>query len=490
MDITFQKAKNGETTALIGNLYLHSAYNPQREAERFVDNLQNPFCPKIVIITEPGIAYVKNYLRKKFPESKIGIIRYIRGFEEYNKGFDFVINYFENSNNFDNFLLQFFGEEALLETFFCKWDVSSKIFPEIDIKVWHSIKNALENAKTLLITRQYFEKKWLTNTFNFLRYLKNPLLLKNNINFPLLIIASGSSLRAFLPIIKQNQSKFFIIVLSSAIKVCIDNGIKADLALSTDGGYWAGQHLKSLYKNTLVLGGSPESFIPKKILNKTPILPLLYSDGLSKEICNLCNLPGNKAERNGTISGTALDFGLSFFTNDIFICGLDLANCKGFQHTQINELELNSLIKDDRVSSKEKRAVKSQFSKSSLEIYKNWFKNKEIGHRKVYRLIEDTESQNKLGMIKDLNSSSFISFCDNLNSISKENMFIKSNFTYNKEVLIHYLNGEFQSEKCKRQLYPLEFVLLSHNQHNNDVKERIENNHKKLYKKLWGILND
>ena len=262
MDITFQKAKNGETTALIGNLYLHSAYNPQREAERFVDNLQNPFCPKIVIITEPGIAYVKNYLRKKFPESKIGLIRYIRGFEEYNKGFDFVINYFENSNNFDNFLLQFFGEEALLETFFCKWEVSSKIFPEIDIKVWHSIKNALENAKTLLITRQYFEKKWLTNTFNFIRYLKNPLLLKSNINFPLLIIASGSSLRAFLPIIKQNQSKFFIIVLSSAIKVCIDNGIKADLALSTDGGYWAGQHLKSLYKNTLVLGGSHSIGVP------------------------------------------------------------------------------------------------------------------------------------------------------------------------------------------------------------------------------------
>ena len=178
MDITFQKAKNGETTALIGNLYLHSAYNPQREAERFVDNLQNPFCPKIVIITEPGIAYVKNYLRKKFPESKIGIIRYIRGFEEYNKGFDFVINYFENSNNFDNFLLQFFGEEALLETFFCKWDVSSKIFPEIDIKVWHSIKNALENAKTLLITRQYFEKKWLTNTFNFLRYFEKSFITK------------------------------------------------------------------------------------------------------------------------------------------------------------------------------------------------------------------------------------------------------------------------------------------------------------------------
>ncbi len=490
MNITFQQAKNGETTALIGNLYLHSAYNPQREAQRFVENLNSPFKPKIIIVTEPGLAYIKDGLRKKFPNSKIGLIRYISGFENFNKDFDFVINYYENNLNFENFLLNYFGEENLLETFFCQWEISSKIFSDINTKVWHSIKKALENAKTLLITRQYFEKKWLLNTFNFLRYINKTVLIKNNNDLPLLIIASGSSLKAFLNIIKENQSKYFIIVLSSAIRVCLDNGINPDLTLSTDGGYWAGQHLKKLYKNNLVLGISPESYVQKHLLKNLPILPLLYSDGLSKDICNLCNLPSKAAIRNGTISGSALDFGLNYFNNDIYICGLDLANCIGYQHTQINELEINSSINDNKISSKEKRSVRSQFSKSSLDIYKNWFVNKNLGKRKVYRLIEDEECQNKLGMIKDIDARTFNSFCENLKSISKDNLFLESNFSYDKNVLNDFLNKSFQSDESKKQLYPLEYVLLSHDPNNDDIRKRIEINHKKLYKKLWGIVND
>lgn len=490
MEINFQEAKNGERTALIGNLYLHSAYNPQREAERFLDNLKVPFNSKIIIITEPGLSYILPGLKKTFPNCKIGLIRYIKGFEDYNDGFDLIFNYFEHSNNFDNYLLNQLGEENLLETFFCQWDPSSKIFSQINTLVWQNIKKALENSKTLLITRQYFEKKWLINTFNFIRYLKRPITIKKNINLPLLIIASGSSLKAFIKKIKDNQEKFFIIVLSSAVKACIENKINADLILSTDGGYWAGQHLKSLFKNSYRLGISPESYIPKKLILNKQIVPLLYSDGLSNKVLGLCNMPVNIAKRNATISGTALDFGLDFFTQDIYFCGLDLATRKGYQHIQKNELELNSCICDNKINSLEKRSIRSQFSGASLEIYKDWFKNKNLTGRKVFRLINDDEKQNDLGMIKDINLESFDSLCKKLSVISKNDIFSSGDYSYNKEVLNNFLNNDFNDIKCKKQIYPLDYVLLCHDPDNKEVLERIEKNHNKLYKKLWRILND
>ncbi|MCR5187385.1 MAG: DUF115 domain-containing protein [Treponema sp.] len=490
MDITFQKAKNGETTALIGNLYLHSAYNPQKEAARFIENLNIPYNPKIIIITEPGLAYIKDYLRQKYPKSKIGLIRYVKGFEQYNQGFDLIINYYDLSSNFENYLLSVLGEELLLEAYFLQWEASSKILSEINLRVWQSIKSALEKAKTLLITRQYFEKKWLINTFNFIKYLRSPLLLKKNIDLPVLIIASGSSLKAFLPVIKENQKKFFIIVLSSAIRCCNDYGIKADLTLSTDGGYWAGQHLKTLNRSSYIIGASPEAFIPKRILINNSVMPLIYSEGLSKDLYDLCKLPYNKAVRNGTISGTALDLALDYFIQDIYICGLDLANCKGYQHTQLNELEINNSVNDNKINSKEKRLTRSQYSNSSLDIYREWFSGKNISSRKVYRLIEDEDKQNSLGKIKDINQRTFKGFINKLKDLNKNNLFCKFDFSYDKEVINKFLNKNFQEEKCKKQLYPLEYVLLNHEAGNKDIITRIENNHKKLYKKLWGIIND
>ena len=72
----------------------------------------------------------------------------------------------------------------------------------------------MERAKTLLITRQYFEKKWLLNSCNFLKYHNKLLTLNSPINKDAVIISSGPSLIPFLKTLKENQDKFFIICLS------------------------------------------------------------------------------------------------------------------------------------------------------------------------------------------------------------------------------------------------------------------------------------
>ena len=489
MKITIQKAKNGEETALADNHFLHSNYAPQKEAERFVENISIPYTPSAIIISEPALSYITVFLRNKFPDIKLGAIRYTDSFNAYNKDFDFVLNYYEHAD-FENYLEGRFTEEELLNSFFIPWTPSAQTFIEEDKLVWNSIKAALERSKTLLITRQYFEKHWFLNSCSFIKYLNTAIDFEAPVNKPALIISSGPSLISFIDTIKKNQNRFFIIALSSAITACIKNEIKPDLCLSTDGGYWAAEHLKPLYKHNIPLAMPAEAYCKKSLFSKLSILPLDYGDGISHELLSNSNIKAKKAVRNGTVSGTALLFAAKYCSKDIFFCGLDLAEQKGFQHTQPNQLEANSSTADFRIKNKMTRLTRAQLTTGSLEIYKNWFINNplKLNNRKVFRLIENKDRKNNLNWIEDLELNSFTSLINNLEAtdkISFKTFDIKKDFTN----LTKLLTDETNSEKIKRQIFPLDYVQLSHNPDNKSIPDKINKEWEKLKIKAGKILD-
>ena len=492
MQISIQTAKNGEETASIDNCFLHSSYAPSKEAERFVQSLEIPFKPESIVITEPALSYVVPFLRQAFPEVRLGVIRYTKFFEKYNSGFDFVLNYFEHPD-FENYLERTFNEEEILSMHFISWQPSGRIFPEENQIVWNAIKAAFERSKTLLVTRQYFEKKWLTNSAVFFQNIRHPLILKNQIDKDCVIISSGPSLKESLPLIKENRNKLFVICLSSAISVCIKNGITPDLCMTTDGGFWAGEHLKKLHKNNIPLAMPAEALCNKDILRSNQILPLIYDDGVSREMSLASGITFSHAVRNGTVSGTALLFACQYCTKNIYMCGLDLAGQKGYQHLQPNELEINNAIKDNRVSTKEKRLTGSEFSSASLEIYKNWFiTNKlNLGPRKVYRVIEEAKRKNNLGWISDINANEF---SDKLNKIAEPKQtasyFVEQACENPAAKVAEYFEKNADSEKWKKQIFPLDYVSLSHNPDNKELSERIEKNYNNLKEKIRKILNE
>ena len=489
MKVIIQKAKNGEDTALIDGHFLHSNYNPQKEAERFAENLNLSYTPSCIIITEPALSYSAVYLKKKYPEIKIGAIRYTEDFSAFNSYFDFILDYY-NHTDFETYLENTLTEDILLTAHFINWQPSSQAFHEIDYAVWNAIKAALERAKTLLITRQYFEKKWLINSFNFLGNLRTICTFDTPIKNDVLIISSGPSLKPFIPIICENQKKFFIICLSSAISACLKNQIIPDLCMTTDGGYWAGAHLKKLYKNDIPAAMPAEACCPKSLLSKLSVIPLNYGDGVSNDILNTQDINTKKALRNGTVSGTALLFAAEYFTGNIYLCGLDMASQTGYQHTQPNELESNSAYKDTRIINKETRIARSGLTNDSLKIYRSWFCNNPLGlkDRKVLRLIEEKDSKNSLNWINDMNLKTFGKIAkESLNQ--KDYSFKTESFTLNRKSISDILNNTQKTETWKRQLYPLDFVQLTHNPENKEILEKIEKQWLQLKTKAERILN-
>ncbi|MCR4579661.1 MAG: DUF115 domain-containing protein [Treponema sp.] len=485
--IEFKPAKNEELTASADGILLHSGYNPSKEAERYAENLQLLPYENILILIEPAISYAAKFIKKKYPDIKLGAIRFSSDFNKYNDNFDFIINF---NSSFNEKLFSLLGEEGIYQTHFSDWEASKKVFPEEYKKCIFAIKECMEKSKTLLVTREYFEKKWFSNSLNFIKYLKNPITLKEKINRDVLILASGPSLKAALPYIKEYQDKYFIIVLSSAIRLALENNIKADLTMSTDGGYWAGEHLKHIPENWFI-ALSPESWADKKLLASNYILPLNYGDGISSKLLSICGFTKYiKAERNGTVSGTALSFALSNSLGKIYIFGLDMANSKGFQHSQPNELEINNSLKDFRLLPCQSRLYKSEIAHGSLDIYLQWFEERNFEKDRVYRIIDNPKNQ--LGKIKDISSKNFFEICMEYN-ISKKQGNEYFVIQEKKSTCLKKLTENEKlifSEKNIKQLFPLSNLSINHNPDNKEVKERLENEVAKLKRKFREICNE
>jgi len=486
LEFTFQLAKNNENTVKADNYFLHSSYNPSKEAERFVENITLPFNAKYLIIIEPALSYCLPFLKKKFPETKIIVLRLFDVFSDYNKGYDSVINYYEHTSNFLEYLQNIFTEEELLKTFIVNWTNSQNVFKELFTSIVEDFSVALNNSKTQLITRQYFEKKWLLNSIKNSLNISNCVQLSGNINKPVLIISSGPSLKSILSFLPDIRNKFFIICLSSAISVCTYNNIIPDLYMTTDGGFWAGQHLKKL-NSKVPLAFPLEAYIPTDILLNNPLIPFTYKDSL---INSFVKKDIKFLVRNGTVTGTALQFALSLNSLPVFMAGVDMSEQKGFQHTQPNELELNNSIFDNNLYSKELRLTRSEFNSGSLNIYLQWFKNFNCKERKVYRIIETDKTKNNLGQIKDLSPSDFLSISQTMTEDNPSYKFVNETFENPENSFKLNLKNAFYSEKWIEQLFPLDLVSLSHNPDNLELKNKLNERTNNLYNKIEKLIND
>lgn len=454
MNIKFLDSKEGTKTFCVNSIYYHSSYSPVKEAEKFVNSLSIPYKPKLLFIIEPGFSYTTTFLQNKYPDTKLVAIRLL----DYNFPDDNQWDYsfaFNSQSFFSNKLLSNFSEDDLICSSILLWKPNENLFAQKINEIYEAYKNILERCKTLLVTRQYFEKKWLINSIKYFSNLQNIASIKNKLNVPVVICASGPSLKPCLDVIYKNKDKLFIIGLSSAVNVLLNNDITPDLILTTDGGYWAGEHLKRI-SNTIIACPS-EAYIPSYLFNKNSFLPLLYCDGISSILTKESGLKTFIAERNGTVSGTALRFAQELTDNDIYLCGLDLHSQKGFQHTQPNQLEINNSLKDYKIKSKQTRCVPGTFLNDSLLIYEEWFKN--AGNvSSVKRVIDLDYKQNDLGNIKDITSKDFLSQVNCIKETKSTDYFYFSKYNNKSDVMKNRLINLLNDEKYQRQLFPADFL--------------------------------
>lgn len=479
MKFELTKAKNGMDTCLFDGHFFHSSYDPEKEAREFVKKIQSGFQPEWIFVIEPGLSYCAAELRKTFPNSKICAIRISSFFAETNFLWDRVFNFYEGETG--NRILFSVGDEGLLSSVTVSWTGAKSVFKKENDIIWKEILDSSKKAASMLYTRNGFSKKWFLNTINFLVKIKNTAFFLRKTEKEVLICASGPSLLHSLPYIKKFRKNFFIICLSSALSVLVQEKIIPDLTLSTDGGFWAKFHLQKL-SSPLAL--SCEGNALHSNFSEFPVLPLVYPESMGEFLFKNLNIPFFYARRNGTVSGTALEFAMQITEKNIYFCGLDLSPSPSFQHAEPNELEKYSSKNDFRLSTKETRLTASRFnSASSLTIYRNWFsENSSLFSDRVFRLSAKKYSSS-LGNIKDLTWED-LDFPSDINKkTDKESLFIQKTISINEKKLMNAVLLLEQQDFFLREVFPVESIMLKRAS-TTDQKDEI---YKKINKSLAEI---
>lgn len=475
ISVNFFKAKNSSLYAEINGIKLNSAYDPEKEAERFVENIKNDFRPSRIFFLEPCIPYAVHFLNQKFNNIPLTIIRYTHFFDSYNDSKNKTI-FFENENQFQK-ELSFFQEEDFFSSLFIEWPASKNAFPEISEKVHYAIKKQLDFSKTLLVTRNYFSSRWFKNKIIFSKYAQNIFTIKKG-SQDILITASGESLEYSIEKIKAFRQYFFLIALSSSLECLLYNKIIPDAVLSTDGGYYAEKHISALEKYNIPLIISMEARCQKNILEKNPLIPLFYEKDYpeEKEIHDIFKIPAIKAERNGTVSGTALILALTLTDKNIFFSGLDLFPSKSFQHANPNNLEILDMQNETKIKNRMTTLSKKMFNSESLKIYENWFKsNSKKFEKRVFRLSDNFHYKNHLNFIKNINFSDAEKIITkNPQKIIIEKTDYKKNSDF-KEKMLFFLKSQRNNLDFIRNTFPLESILIEKTLDENEKIKKIEN---------------
>jgi hypothetical protein len=473
-------------------IYLHSKYNPLKEAESF----KNKFIPEkfdMLVILGAGLGYhlltLKNIIEKY---NKIIIIDIIRDIEKEiskNPETGFLVRWpqikFLTGAEF-NEIEDFFNTEINFTRIkgidVIEHPSSVRAFGDFYNEVKKIVRLVINKKAGNAATQKAFGSLYLKNIYKNYNYFSSlyavSAFFRTMTDYPVIIIASGPGMENYLQEIRTSQNKFFIIAADSAMNTLIQNEIIADFFVSIDPQLFTVEHIFALNRN---------STIPIFTLSSCPLIVerLKGSRGLlslnTHPVSQIADdmfpdMLGSIDSRTGTVAGdaimTAQEFGFSttgligfdFSFPDFKIYPSGSAYQKRFQNVSsrfnpIETINFNYVMKSSKGMKHENKFTRKSFIqyKESIESFL-----KNINSNKIFNI-------NKKGIpiqgLKNIDLNYFINnYCRS--DIDKQavikNRFdetVKSgklisyknlkNFIQNKNTFIEILNASLDVEKVE-----------------------------------------
>ena len=376
-EIPIPQLKNGKT--------IDSRYNPQREAEAFISNINSKDEYSYFILLGIGAGLILKELIKKFPacriiavantEEDINFLKQINSVKEMsNNSHIFMTSIDKLSKTICNtYLPAKYGKPQLIKNGAWINENQDKLsFIEKEINC------ALRIISADYSVQAHFGKIWIHNILGNLKLLSNISNNKNvtselnvDTNKTAVVIAAGPSLEKHIKNLIKERDSYFIISTDTANKTLARNKCIADLVISIDGQAVSTNHFSgSIYKNTLYFFD---------ICSNNSAASYTYSNG-GKLIFFTSGHPlgsiVSKASKNplpyiysgsGTVTITALDLACKLGFKNIKILGADFAYSDGKAYTKGTYLETLYSLQENKLISAEKIYDKLMFRTKLIE---------------------------------------------------------------------------------------------------------------------------
>jgi hypothetical protein len=340
-DYALEDTASGSHTLRVGASFLHSRYNPVRDAERELTALRGERSGEGCVFAGVGLAYLPERYAREFPRSTVVLVEPDL----------FILVLMLASRP----LSALFAHEGLIilagtqarevATFLESTGLDALPVHEPPAltapnRPWFDEFAAIRkrnrerreiNANTL----KRFGDLWLKNMCKNLSELKG---LPGIGSFagilsdvPVLVLAAGPSLDRILPKLPRLRERCVIIAVDTALRATLRAGIEPDFIVLVDPQYWNWRHLDGLSCPHSVLITESAAW-PAVFRFKTRATCLCSSLFPLGKFLEARTAPRGELGAGGSVSTTAWDFARHLGATRIFMAGLDLGFPDGKTH--------------------------------------------------------------------------------------------------------------------------------------------------------------
>ncbi|MCL2008029.1 MAG: DUF115 domain-containing protein [Treponema sp.] len=362
------------------NLQLHSRYNPQAEADRYIDSFDLNNNTLYFILIEPGFCYLTAPIKKKVPGAKIIALHAEELPQNTPQG---IINPDSRWAPGTGVPLKDFLEKEIPDCEasriqIIEWRPALNIYGRKYLSLMEESVDFIKRADANTRTIKTFGLRWVRNFFRNLNLIRTVLMPKS-LSIPIYIAGAGPSLEDQNIIMKAApREEYYILSASSAVMALREAGLTPDMIIATDGTPWALLHLYEAFRPELnmPLAISMTASLPSECIT-LPLLPISDGSLWQSIILKELKIPFITLPQRGTVTATALDLAFTLTEGEVYICGMDLVNRDLLSHSRPYSFDL-LLEKEERrlnpfYSQKYKRSTLLH-SGGSYGIYTAWFK--------------------------------------------------------------------------------------------------------------------
>jgi hypothetical protein len=332
MDFSLILSRSGSPTCAAGDIWLHSRYEPEREAFRFAESEIATAKPSHVVLLGPCLDYLSAAVRILLPRARIISVQYSAFFADQSVGRADSAWYPGSKTPLESFLDLALDEDAISGVSVLEWEPASRAFPGQALSARSAVKASLDRLVSSTATVKSSGRRWIANAcaaFLLVERVWEPV----SSSIPILVAAAGPSLRQSLLELSSIKGRFVTIAVSSALAACRCAGIEPDIVVATDAGYWSRLHLYPLAAKPLPLA-SPLTALPSSAIYRSSGLVLLDQGSFAESelLPDLC--PAMAIPPHGTVSGTAIQLAARLTEGSIIVAGLDLASFGELDHAR------------------------------------------------------------------------------------------------------------------------------------------------------------
>ncbi len=328
--LEFHPSKNGQLSAFSGGIHIHSGINPAKEAEKYflskVDISKNT--PGLLLLLFPGLNYLYPVIKKYLPAAKIVVVHINHDFFKHSplSSSDALANagdcvwFPECGIKLKQFLYSSINETEAKNILTLTWEPVIRAFPSEAKKISAIVEQVLTEYNSNISTTLFFGKKSIKNAIRNILNLESIAFIEP-INKPVIITGSGPTLEKSISLIKEKRKSVFLLALSSSCSILEYNGIKPDIVLTTDSGYYAALHLDYSINSEQVISAPITANRGRFCGN--PLLLLNQGSFVENHFLRHMQLPFLRINPNGTVAGSAVFLTSLLTDRPVILTGID-----------------------------------------------------------------------------------------------------------------------------------------------------------------------